>query len=149
MPICVFEPLTRLTAGKVFESLPFSTTKAIVERGKLGGESTSLKSIQKGYEAYFKKSTPEQLKDQYQKASDKFEKSDTEYQQLKADPNTDPKKLQEAKNQRDSDLVDAIGNTVYQYIAGNSFHEAGEVFIHRSTSLEREMGSFDREGRIR
>lgn len=140
-----FEAATKLTAGKLFEALPFDTTKAIVERAKAGGESSSIKSISKGYEAYFRQYSPEQLKERYQKASNAYEKSESDYVKMKDDPNADPKELQKLKNKKDNDLIDALNNSVYQFIGGSSVKESLEVLMHRSTELERELGHFDRE----
>jgi hypothetical protein len=139
------ETATKLTAGKAFSALPFETTKAITERAKAGGESLSIKSIQKGYEAFFRQYKPEQLAKLYETANDKFEKSDIAYQKMLADPDANPEELQKLKNQRNNDLVDAIGNTMYQFIGGSSIAEAGEVLLHRSTELERQFGDFSRE----
>lgn len=139
------ETVTRMTTSKVFEALPFSTTKAITERARAGGESSSIRAAQKGYEAYLRQYSPKQLEDRYKAASDKYEKAESEYFKMKDDPNADRGKLQELKDKKDDALIDAIGQSVFQYIGGASVKEAMEVLIHRSTELERELGHFDRE----
>lgn len=139
------ETVTRQTTSKVFEALPFSTTKAITERARAGGESSSIRAASKGYEAYFRQYSPEQLANRYKLASDKYEKAESAYFKMKADPNADPKALRELKTQKDDALIGAIGQSVFQYIGGSSVNEAMEVLIHRSTELERELGHFDRE----
>lgn len=144
------EAATKLTVGKGFEALPFNTTKAIVDRAKLGGESLSLKSIAKGYEAYFRQYSDAQLLERYTGANDRYEKADHEYELSrgemdKMDKDTPDykgkeKELQGLKNTRDNALLDAVGNVVYQYIAGSSVKEAGEALFHRTTKIERMFG---------
>jgi hypothetical protein len=137
------EAATKLTAGKAFEHLlPFDTTKAIVERAKLGGESLSLKSIAKGYEAYFRQYSDAQLLDRYTKSNDAYEKADHEYQLAIGEGKTG-KELQDLKNKRDSALLNAVGNVVYQYIAGSSVKEAMEALGHRTVKIERMFGQID------
>lgn len=139
-----FEAATKLTFGKAFEALPFDTTRVITEKAREGGESSSLKSIKKGYEAYLRQYSPKQLSDLYQKANDKYEQLDREYQQTK-DAGTE-KEVSDLKNKRDDALIDAVGNSVYHFIAGSSIIEAQEVLLHRSTQMERQYGNFDVEG---
>lgn len=154
-----FEATTKLTFGKGFEALPFETTKAISERAKAGGEGSSVKAIKKGYEAYLRQYSPEQLKALYDKANDKYEASSKAYiaaeaeeKRAKYDTGKDSPEykkavdeLQKAKNKRDNDLIDAVGNSVYNFIAGSSIKEGLEVLMHRSTQMERQFGDFDSE----
>lgn len=154
------EATTKLTFGKGFEKLPFDTTKIISEQAKLGGEGSSIKSIKKGYEAYFRQYSPEQLEKKYAVANDKYEKSSKDYheftgdlQKIKDDKGVDSKEYKEAlskseelKNKMNDNLVDAVSNSVYQFIAGSSLREAMEVLLHRSALLEMQFGDFDREG---
>ena len=154
-----FEAITKLTFGKGFEALPLETTKAISERAKLGGESQSLKSIAKSYEAQFRNIGEEKLKKKVEEANERYEKSNTEYVDQQNEVNRlkyigmdkpeykeAVKKLADLKNKRDSDLIDAIGNSMYQYISGSSLKEAWEVFLHRSATIERQFGDFGTEG---
>lgn len=153
------ETATKLTFGKLFEAAPFETTKAITAKAREGGESADLKGIKKGWSAYLGQFSEKQLAEKYQKANDKFEVSDKAYidQQAEVDRlkymgkekpeyKEAEKTLQDLKNKRDSALVDAIGNSMYQFIGGGSVKEALEVLLHRSTSMERQFGDFDREG---
>lgn len=154
------EAATKLTFGKGFEKLPFSTTNVISDRAKLGGEGSSIKSIKKGYEAYLRQYSPEQLKKLYTTANDKYEKSSKEYheftgelERVKEDKGINSKDYKEAllksedlKSKMNDDLVGAIGNSVYQFIAGSSLKESVEVLLHRSAQLEMQFGDFDREG---
>lgn len=139
------ETVTRQIFGRGFGALPFATTKAITERARAGGESSSLRAAAKGYEAYLRQYSPKQLEDRYKAASDKYEKAESEYFKMKDDPNADRGKLQELKDKKDDALIDAIGQSLFQYIGGASVKEAIEVLVHRSTELERELGHFDRE----
>lgn len=153
------ETATKLTFGKLFEAAPFETTKAITAKAREGGESADLKGIKKGWSAYLGQYSEKQLSEKYQKANDKFELSDKAYidQQAEVDRlkymgkdkpeyKEAEKALQDLKNKRDSALVDAIGNSMYQFIGGGSMKEALEVLLHRSTAMERQFGEFDREG---
>lgn len=153
------ETVTKLTFGKAFELIPTETTKAIVERAKAGGESSSWQSIQKGNELYFRQYSKEQLEALYTKSNDAYEKASKEYIDQQAEVNRlkyaegkqsteydeAVKKLDNLKNKRDDALIGAIGNSVYQFVAGSSVKEAMEVFFHRSTSMERNFGDFDKE----
>lgn len=137
------EAATKSTLGKAIASLPFETTKALTEQAKKGGESSSNRAISKLYESQFKQYGPEKIKEIYDKASDKFEKLDKEYQQAK---DTMPEKeLKELKDKRDHALIDAVYTSVYQFIGGSSLKEGLEVLLHRSTELERQLGQFDYE----
>jgi len=150
------EALTKLTLGKGFAALPFETTKAITEQAKLGGESQSLKSIKKSYEAYLRQYSQEQLEKRYADASNKYEQSSKDYHQLKGEidkkignkedvSKEEEKTLSKLKEKKDNDLIDAIGQSVYQFIAGSSIKEGISVLLHRSSQIERQFGDFDRE----
>lgn len=155
------EAVTRGTTGALFTHLPFDTTKAITDRAKLGGESNSWRTIKKSYQAYLSKFTPEQLADRYEKANKSYEDSSKNYydkkrevEDLKNDPNKGENskeykdaaaQLQGLKDKKDSDLVNAVGNVMYQYIGGNSFKDAWETFVHRSSQIEKEFGFINEE----
>lgn len=153
------EAATKITFGKGFEALPFTTTKAISERAKAGGESESIKSIQKGYQTYLRQYSPEQLENLYAKSNDSYEKADKEYVQQESEVyrvkyanGLDSPEYKEAADKlidlngkRNDALIDAIGNSVYQYIGGSSVKEGLGVLLHRSTQMERQFGDFDKE----
>lgn len=153
------ESSTKITFGKGFEALPFTTTKAISERAKAGGESESVKSIQKGYQTYLRQYSPEQLENLYTKANDAYEQADKAYMQQESEVyrvkyahGLDSPEYKEAADKlidlngkRNDALIDAIGNTVYQYIGGSSIKEGLGVLLHRSTQMERQFGDFDKE----
>lgn len=42
-------------------------------------------------------------------------------------------------------MVDAVGNVIYQYIAGSSLKEAGQVLLHRTAQIEKQFGQFESE----
>ena len=153
------EALTKLGYRYTVEQLPWEFTRNISERAKLGGESTSIAAIKKGYQAYLKQYGEEGLKKVYSESNDKYEKASQAYidqekevERVKYSGMDKPeykdavKKLQILKNKKESALVDAVGNSIYQFIAGSSLRESLEVFMHRSTELERQLGNFDREG---
>ena len=153
------EAATKLTFGRIFEALPMDTTKAIAERAKAGGESQSIKSIAKGYQAYFKQMGDKGLGEKFEKSNAAYEAADKEYIDQQKDVNRikyaagkdseayrlAEKELQQAKNKRNDALIDAVGNTIYEYIGGSSIREGLEVLLHRSTEMERQFGDFDRE----
>jgi hypothetical protein len=152
------EALSKMGYHYTIEQLPFELNRILTERAKLGGESTSLASIRKGYQAYLKQYGEEGLKKLYATANDKFEKASQAYMDQEKEVNRvkymgmdkpeyseATKRLQKLKNERDAALVDAVGNSIYQFIAGSSLKESLEVFLHRSTALERNFGDFDRE----
>lgn len=153
------EAATKLTFGKVFEVLPTDTTKAIADRARSGGESQSIKSIAKGYQAYFKQMGEKALGEKFEKANHAYEVADKEYIDQQNEVNRAKyaygkdseaykiaeKELQQAKDKRNDALMDAVGNTVYEYIGGSSIREGLEVLLHRSTEMERQFGDFDRE----
>lgn len=152
------EAITKLGYHYTVEQFATGYLKTISERAKLGGESTSIESIKKGYQAYLRQYGEEGLKKLYAEANDKYEKASKAYmdqekevERLKYSGMDKPeykdaaKKLQRLKNEKESALVDAVGNSIYQFIAGSSLKESLEVFLHRSTELERQLGHFDRE----
>lgn len=153
------EALTKLTVGKGYAALPFETTKAITEQAKLGGESLSNKAIKKAYEAQFMQYGKDKMAKMYEDANSKYEKSSQQYHEFRGDFNIAlnsgakndadmeimKKELGELKNKRDNDLIDAVGQSMYQFIAGSSVREAMEVLLHRSAQIERSFGDFDRE----
>lgn len=152
------EALTKLGYHYTVEQFATGYLKTISERAKLGGESTSIESIKKGYQAYLRQYGEEGLKKLYAESNDKYERASKEYmdqekevERLKYSGMDKPeykdaaKKLQRLKNEKESALVDAVGNSIYQFIAGSSLKESLEVFLHRSTELERQLGHFDRE----
>lgn len=147
------EAFTKLTFGNIF-TLAFPE---IAQEAKLGGESSTWQSVGKGYEAYLRQYSPKQLEDRYNKANDKYEKSDAEFQKQRgivdAIPDKDSKefkkendKLTKLSNDRKHDLINAVGSSVYQYISGSSLREGVEVFLHRTAQVEQMFGEFQREG---
>lgn len=138
------EAITKMTVGKLFDILPFETTKAISDRAKAGGEGNSIQSIKKGYQTYLGQFSEEKLQKMYDKSNDAYEKADREYQQAKG--TADEKTLKKLENKRNEALVDVLSHSMYQYISGKSFGEALTVLLHRSAQIERQFGDFGREG---
>lgn len=155
------EAVTKSTTGALFTHLPFETTKKITEQAKLGGESESLKSIKKGYEAYFRQFTPKQLEEKYEKANTAYEKSSKDYyeqrnkvEEIKNDPNKGENskeyknaaaQLQPMKDKMNNDLINSVGNVMYQYVGGSSIKDALQTLLHRTSQIEKEFGHVNEE----
>ncbi|MES1221732.1 MAG: hypothetical protein ABUT20_39910, partial [Bacteroidota bacterium] len=153
------EAATKATFGKLFSALPFETTKAISDRAKVGGESSSWKSIAKGYQAYFYQMGEKTLEARYNKADKAYDESATKYydqksktEGIKIEKGEDSKEYKDAaaelkplKEKMDSNLVDAVGNVMYKYIGGSSLGDAWQTLLHRTSAIEKKFGHFDEE----
>lgn len=156
------EASTRATFGALFTHLPFDITKTITDRAKLGGESETLKTIKKSYQAYLSTFTPEQLAAKYEKANKSYEDSSKDYydqvrkvEYIKNDSNKGENskeykeavtQLQTLKDKKDEHLINAVGNVMYQYIGGNSFGDAWQTLVHRTSQIEKQFGFINEEG---
>lgn len=136
------EAITKTIGGNIFKLI----SPSISERAKAGGESSSLESIKKMYEAYFMQNSAKGLQRMYDKANEAYENATQEYEQYSKQENKDPKKLQDLKNKMDNALVEATGNLLYQYIGGSSMADAFSALMHRSNKIEREFGYMEKEG---
>lgn len=142
------EALTKKVGGSIFDKV----FPELSQRAKLGGESNRVAA---GYEAYARQYSPEQLEKKYTEANDKYEKSSKAYNEFKgqvelmdkrtSDYKDAEKKLQKLDNIQKTDLVNAVGNSVYQFIAGSSIKEGLQVLQHRTATIESMFGEFDNE----
>lgn len=136
------EALTKLSFGNVAK-LVFP--KEIIKQAMAGGESSSWRSVGKMYAGLLRQMGPEKLAQLYEKANAKFEASDDKYRKAKDNPDADAYALQKLKNERDNDLLSAVGNIMYQYMGGSSIKDAIDALLHRSNVIEREFGFLDKE----
>lgn len=150
------ETATKLTGGKLFEALPFEVTKAITKQAKKGGESSSWQSIKKGYEAYFRQYGAKDLEKRFDDANDKYEKSLKKYEDAKKELNLIENKnskeykkkeieFNKIKDKKNIDLIDSVGNMIFQYIGGSSLQDAWQTFINRTSNIEKEFGFLETE----
>lgn len=142
------EALTKKVGGSIFNKV----FPELSQRAKLGGESSTVGT---GYEAYARQYSPEQLEKKYTEANDKYEKSSKAYNEFKGEVDRMDKrtseyeqaknKLEKLDNKRKTDLVSAVGNSMYNFIAGSSVKESLNVLFHRTATIEKEFGQFDTE----
>lgn len=134
------EAATKLTFGNLFKFI----SPSIAERAKAGGESSSIKSVQKIYEAYFSQVGEKGLEKRYKDSNDKYEKAQKAYDDSRQS-GASQDKLDQLKTKSDEALVGAVGNLLYQYIGGSSLKDALDSLVHRSNKIEREFGYLDKE----
>lgn len=145
------EAFTKATFGSAFKYI----SKPVWDAAKGGGESSSLKAVKKSYQAFFMQKGAEGLAKMYKEANDRYELSDKKYSDFassiegikKGDPeySKTQKALKDLKAKRDSDLIDAVGNSLYQFIGGSSFKDAADALVNRSNIIEREFGFLEKE----
>uniref|UniRef100_UPI0015D4E347 hypothetical protein n=1 Tax=Erwinia amylovora TaxID=552 RepID=UPI0015D4E347 len=75
----IAEATSKLTFGKVFDAFFPSISKVALR----GGESSSLRSIEKGFQAYFRQFSETQLESKYEKASIGYEYAAKDYNAYK------------------------------------------------------------------
>lgn len=149
------EATTKLTGGKIFDTLFPSISRA----AKRGGESTSIRSIAKSYEAQFAQYGEKKMQEIYDRSNKKYEESEKKYndyipehEKIREEKGIDSpelkqseKKLQDLKDKRDVDMLSAVSNFAYQFIGGSSIKDALDALIHRSNMIEKEFGEFNEE----
>lgn len=149
------ESATRLTTGKIFNVLFPSFSVA----AKHGGESNSWRTIAKGYEAQFAHYGEKRMEKIYEDANKKYDASEKSYNDYKAtvedikqQKGVESKefkqaqiKLNDLKEKMSNNLLDAVGNVVYQFIGGSSYKDALDALLNRSNKVEREFGFLDKE----
>ena len=132
---------TKLTFGKIANIfLP-----NISEAAKRGGESSSWRSVQRGFEAYFRQMGEKGVNRLIEKSEDKYNKAVEEYNNYKNSDNQNPKKLEQLKSNINDALLSATGNLVYKFIGGSSIKDAVKSFVHRTNEIEKQMGGIIEE----
>lgn len=137
----VSEAATKLTAGKLFDAV----FPKISEVAKRGGESTSLKSIQTGFQAYFKQMGEKGMERMYDKAEEQYNKAAKEYTSYETSANPDGKKLKELKDKMNDKLLKVQGTFLYKFIGGSSLKDALTALVNRSNVIEKQFGHVDTE----
>lgn len=149
------EATTKLTGGKIFDTIFPSISKA----AKKGGESTSIRAIAKSYEAQFAQYGEKKMQEIYDRSNKKYEESEKQYndyipehEKIKEEKGIDSpefkeseKELQDLKEKRDGYMLSAVSNFAYQFIGGSSIKDALDALIHRSNMVEKEFGEFNKE----
>jgi hypothetical protein len=133
------EATSKLTFGKVFEKV----FPGISEAARRGGESESLRSVQKGYQAYFRQKTAKGLEAMGQKVQDRYAKAQDA---LNAYTGTDEKERKRLQSDRDNAYLAAASHVIYQYIGGSSIKDSWNALLRRSNQIEEQFGAVDREG---
>lgn len=142
--------------GKSFNWIPTQTTHAIFEKAKEGGESTSWKSIAKGYQAYFRQFSEKQLEERATKKDAAYEDAAKNYydqiDKVDAITDKDSKEYKEAsaqlkplKEKMDSNLLDAVGDAAYMFLGGSSLQDFWQTLLHRTSEIEKKFGHIEEE----
>jgi septum formation inhibitor MinC len=135
----VSESVSKLTFGKAFEKV----FPGISDAAARGGESSSIRSVQKGFEAYFRQNGAKGIEAMGKKAQEKYIKAQ---EALNNYTGTDKDKLKSLQGGRDNAYLGAASNVIYQYIGGSSVKDAWDALKHRSNQIEEQFGAVDREG---
>lgn len=133
------ESVSRLTFGKVFEKV----FPGISEAARRGGESPSLRTVQKGYEAYLRQKGPRGIEEMGKKLQDRYAKTQDA---LNAYTGTDKDKVKALQSDRDNAYLALASNSIYEYIGGSSLKDAWDALKRRSNQIEERFGAVDREG---
>ena len=116
----------KIVLGKVFDAI----FPRISEAAKRGGESSSIKNVMKGFEAYFAQMGQKAMEAKFDKANDIYEAAAEKYKAaIEAD--ADMSELNKLKKDMDGKLVSAIGNVIYQFIGGSSIKDAMQSLVNR------------------
>jgi len=141
----IFNPVsdaaTKLTFGKAFDAFFPSISKA----AKLGGESSSIRSIQTGMEAFLRQMGEDGMNKLWKSANEKYDNAVIEYEKYKDSGNPDAKKLKQLKDKKDDALLKSVGTFIYQYIGGSSFKDMWGAFVNRTNEIEKQFGKIGSE----
>ena len=141
----IFNPVsdaaTKLTFGKAFDAFWPSISKA----AKLGGESSSIRSIQTGMEAFLRQMGQDGMNKLWKSANEKYDNAVIEYEKYKYSGSPDAKKLKQLKDKKDDALLKSVGTFIYQYIGGSSFKDMWGAFVNRTNEIEKQFGKIGSE----
>lgn len=135
------ESITKLTAGKLADIMAPNISTA----ARRGGESSSFRSVMKGWQAYVMQKGEKGLQKMYEKGEYEYNEAAKKYNDYKISDNPDAKKLEKLKNEMDAKLVRASGNLIYQFIGGSSIKDALKSFVHRANQIEHQFGGVTEE----
>jgi hypothetical protein len=130
------EAVTKVTFGKIANMLFPGISRA----AKRGGEGSSLRSIKKGFGAYFRQMGEEGIQKKIDKSEKEYSDALQEYNDYKNSANPSEAKLEKLKQAVNDKLIKATGNLAYQFIGGSSIKDAFQAFVYRSNQIEREFG---------
>lgn len=135
------ETIRKLTIGKLFDHLFPNISKA----AQRGGESSNVKTIAKGFEAYFRQMNEKQLDKKYEIANQEYDKAKAEYEDYKDSGSPDAKKLEKLKKAYQEKLVKAQSYFIYKFIGGSSIKDSLKALINRSNEIEKQFGKVSTE----
>ena len=136
------EAVRKATFGKVFNAFFPNISQA----AKRGGESSSIRSIAKGYEAYFGQMGEKRINAKYEIAEKQYKEASELYEKYKKSANPDAKKLEQLKNNMNDKLIKTMGSFIYKFIGGSSIKDALQALVHRSNEIEKQFGHVEGEG---
>jgi hypothetical protein len=149
------ENITKLITNPLFNAV-FSDISIAAKRG---GESGSITSIARSYEAQFAQYGEKAWAKKVKNNQDKFEKSNTEYYDYLKEHNKivennpknsdivkqSEKKLKKLENKNNENLLSTYIDMAYEFIGTSSIKDAIDALIYRSNRVERMFGYFDKE----
>ena len=135
------EVATKATLGKVFNAFFPNMSKAALR----GGESSSIRSIQKGAEAYFRQMGDKKMEALYEKANNEYDAATEAYNKYKNSGNLDSKKLEHLKNNMNNKLIKVQGSFIYKFIGGSSIKDVMKALVNRSNEIEKQFGKVEGE----
>lgn len=130
------ESTRKLVFGKTFD-LFFPN---ISEAAKHGGESSSLRSIKKGFEAYFGQMGEKRINAKYEIAEKEYKEASKAYKDYKESSNPNDKKLEQLKNNMNDKLIKTMGSFIYKFIGGSSVKDAMSALVNRANEIEKQFG---------
>ena len=146
---------SKLTFGKLAELIG---NKGFINAARSGGESSSNQAMNRGLETVFSKKNTEQLAKKSDADAIKFTESATKYENSIAetrrildskgygkDYDSALKKQDKLRKKSEYLLKASIGNTIEQYIGGNTFNTMLEKLVKRNTQYEQMLGDFGSE----
>lgn len=135
------ETVSKLVLGKVFDNLFPGISKVALR----GGESSSLSSIQEGFQAYFRQRGAKDLADMYDKREKEYVDAKKKYLEYKDSSSPDAKKIEELKTKMNDSLIKVQGSFIYQFIGGASLKDALSSLVNRSNEIEKQFGKVQSE----
>lgn len=135
------EVATKATLGKVFNAFFPNMSKAALR----GGESSSIRSIQKGAEAYFRQMGDKKMEALYEKANKEYDAATEAYNKYKSSGSPDLKKLEQLKNNMNDKLIKVQGSFIYKFIGGSSIKDVMKALVNRSNEIEKQFGKVEGE----
>lgn len=130
------EGLRRATMSKIFDTY-FSGISKVALRG---GESSSMRSLKTGYEAYFRQYGEKQLESKYDNANKDFESERQKYIDFKNSNPTNEKQILALKNKMDDALIKVQGSFIYKFMGGSSLKDALSALTNRANEIEKQFG---------